>query len=185
MSKPVKKKPWPSVGAHLLGRAESFVLILIGAVLVVLAVLMLEQSVVNLFHAAREGRIHEEAIEILDGVLLVMMTMEIVYTVAISLEAHALVAEPFLIIGAIAAIRRMLVITATSTKDEHEAPEVFRNTLYELGLLALIVISMAYAIVLLRKSSRYVTPVTGHHGEDPEETHGGGAEHDPPEKTAR
>ena len=53
-----------------------------------------------------------------------MMTMEIVYTVAISLEAHALVAEPFLIIGAIAAIRRMLVITATSTKDEIEHPDV-------------------------------------------------------------
>jgi phosphate starvation-inducible membrane PsiE len=170
----MKKKEWPSIGAHYLGRAESFVLVLIGAVLVVLAVLMLEQSVVHLFHAAQEGRVHEEAIEILDGVLLVMMTMEIVYTVAISLEAHALVAEPFLIIGAIAAIRRMLVITATSTKDEHAAPEVFRNTLYELALLSLIVISMAYAIVLLRKSAGYLKPAAGHgehgDGEHAEET---------------
>ena len=81
-----------------------------------------------------------------------MMTMEIVYTVAISLEAHALVAEPFLIIGAIAAIRRMLVITATSTKDEHSAPEVFHNTLVELGLLALIVVTMAVSIYILRKA---------------------------------
>lgn len=161
------KKAWPSVGAHFLGRAESFVLILIGAVLVVLAVLMLEQSAVQLLHAAIEGTVHAEAIEILDGVLLVMMTMEIVYTVAISLEAHALVAEPFLIIGAIAAIRRMLVITATSTKDEHAAPEVFRNTLLELALLSLIVITMAYAIVLLRKSSVFVKPPAhgGHEGE--------------------
>jgi hypothetical protein len=160
------KKGWPSVGAHFLGRAESFVLILIGGVLVVLALLMLEQSVVQLVAAAREGKIHEQAIEILDGVLLVMMTMEIVYTVAISLEAHALVAEPFLIIGAIAAIRRMLVITATSTKDEHELPEVFRNTLYELALLSLIVITMAYAIVLLRKSAHYVKPVAHDEGHD-------------------
>jgi phosphate starvation-inducible membrane PsiE len=153
------KKPWPEVGAHYLGRAESAVLILIGIVLVVLAVLMLEQSVVQLFHAASDGRVHEEAIEILDSVLLVMMTMEIVYTVAISLEAHALVAEPFLIIGAIAAIRRMLVITATSTKDEHANPDAFRNTLIELALLSLIVITMAYAIVLLRKSSSYLKPI--------------------------
>ncbi|HEY8042302.1 MAG TPA: phosphate-starvation-inducible PsiE family protein [Polyangiaceae bacterium] len=159
------KKSWPSVGAYFLGRAESGVLILIGAVLVVLAVLMLGQSVVHLYHATQEGRVHEEAIEILDGVLLVMMTMEIVYTVAISLEAHALVAEPFLIIGAIAAIRRMLVITATSTKDEHAAPEVFRNTLYELALLSLIVITMAYAIVLLRKSAKYVPAPEGHGGD--------------------
>ena len=149
---PAHPKAWPSIGAHLLGRAESAVLILIGIVLVVLAVLMLESAVMNVIHAAAEGKIREEAIEILDSVLLVMMTMEIVYTVAISLEAHALVAEPFLIIGAIAAIRRMLVITATSTKDEHTAPEVFRNTLMELGLLALIVVTMAVSIYTLKKA---------------------------------
>jgi phosphate starvation-inducible membrane PsiE len=148
-------KPWPSVGAHYLGRAESVVLILVGAVLVMLAVLLLGTSVVALYHAVVETKVRDEAIEILDSVLLVMMTMEIVYTVAISLESHTLVAEPFLIIGAIAAIRRMLVITATSTKDEHTLPEVFRNTLIELGLLALIVVSMAVAIYILRKSSQH------------------------------
>jgi phosphate starvation-inducible membrane PsiE len=148
-----KKKNWPSIGAHFLGRAESAVLILIGVVLVVLAVLMLGGAIMAVIHSAQEGHIREEAIEILDSVLLVMMTMEIVYTVAISLEAHALVAEPFLIIGAIAAIRRMLVITATSTKDEHTAPEVFRNTLLELGLLALIVVTMAVSIYILKRAS--------------------------------
>jgi phosphate starvation-inducible membrane PsiE len=150
-----KPRPWPSVGAHYLGRAESAVLILVGVVLVALAVMLLGSAVVSLYHSVAEAKIREEAIEILDSVLLVMMTMEIVYTVAISLESHTLVAEPFLIIGAIAAIRRMLVITATSTKDEHSAPEVFRNTLIELGLLAFIVIAMAVSIYILRKSSQY------------------------------
>jgi phosphate starvation-inducible membrane PsiE len=149
---------WASAGAKYLGQAESAVLILIGAVLVILAVMMLGGSVMQLFRAAQEGKIHVAAIEILDGVLLVMMTMEIVYTVAISLEAHALVAEPFLIIGAIAAIRRMLVITATSTRDEHVNPDVFRNTLIELALLAVIVVVMAIAISIMRKSQRYITP---------------------------
>jgi hypothetical protein len=157
-AEPDKKRSWPSIGAHFLGRAESAVLIVIGVVLVVLALLMLGSAVMSMVHIAQEGNIREGAIEILDSVLLVMMTMEIVYTVAISLEAHALVAEPFLIIGAIAAIRRMLVITATSTKDEHDAPEVFRNTLIELGLLALIVMTMALAIYTLRKAERLRAP---------------------------
>ena len=152
MAEAKEKKSWPSIGAHFLGRAESGVLILIGVVLVGLAVLMLGNAVVEVAHAVKQNKIHENAIEILDRVLLVMMTMEIVYTVAISLEAHALVAEPFLIIGAIAAIRRMLVITATSTKDEHAAPDVFRNTLIELALLALIVITMAVAIYILKRA---------------------------------
>jgi phosphate starvation-inducible membrane PsiE len=146
---------WIAAGARALGTAESAVLVLIGAVLVALALLMLWSSVVSLVEAAVAGRVHHDAINILDGVLLVMMTMEIVYTVAISLKSHSLVAEPFLIIGAIAAIRRMLVITATSTRDEHTAPEVFRNTLYELALLALIVLVMAIAIAIMRRTKAW------------------------------
>jgi phosphate starvation-inducible membrane PsiE len=161
-----KSRNWPSLGAHYLGRAESFVLILVGAVLVVLAVLLLGSSVVSLVHSVTEAKVREEAIEILDSVLLVMMTMEIVYTVAISLESHTLVAEPFLIIGAIAAIRRTLVITATSTKDEHSAPEVFRNTLIELGLLSFIVIAMSISVYILRKSSQYQLAPARHDHDD-------------------
>ena len=96
--------------------------------------------------------IEHKSIEILNTVLLVMMTMEIVLTVAISLQSHTKNAEPFLIIGSIAAIRRMLVITATSTENEAN-PAAFRNTLVELGLLAATVIAMTYAIYILRLNS--------------------------------
>ena len=129
------------------------VLILIGLVLVVLAVLLLWTSAGSMFEALRENQIGHQAIEILNSVLLVMMTMEIVYTVAISLQSHTLVAEPFLIIGTIAAIRRMLVITATSTETEHDAP-LFHNTLIELGLLAATVVALAVAIWVLRHSMK-------------------------------
>jgi phosphate starvation-inducible membrane PsiE len=147
------KRPWPSLAAKYLGQAESVVLVLIGLVLVVLAVLLLWTSGSAMVDAVRDNRIGHEAIEILNSVLLVMMTMEIVYTVAISLESHTLVAEPFLIIGTIAAIRRMLVITATSTETEHD-PSMFHNTLVELGLLAATVIALSVAIWILRHSSK-------------------------------
>jgi membrane protein DedA with SNARE-associated domain len=78
--------------------------------------------------------------------------MEIVYTVAISLESHTLNAEPFLLIGVIAGIRRMLVITATSTQAEGN-PAQFHNTLVELGLLAATVVALAIAIWILRYSA--------------------------------
>ena len=145
------KRPWPTAAAKYLNHAESAVLILIGIVLVALAVLLLGSGTVAMFEAVRENKVGHEAIEILNSVLLVMMTMEIVYTVAISLQSHTLVAEPFLIIGSIAAIRRMLVITATSTEAEHN-PSMFHNTLIELGLLAATVIALAVAIWILRHS---------------------------------
>ena len=141
------------IAAKYLGHAEGVVLVLIGAVLVILAVLLLWTAADSMIDAVREHKVAHEAIEILNSVLLVMMTMEIVYTVAISLESRQLVAEPFLIIGTIAAIRRMLVITATSTETEQN-PGIFHNTLIELGLLAATVIALAVAIWVLRHSQK-------------------------------
>lgn len=151
MSEPQKKSVVIRI-VEILHRVESLVLILIAVVLAVLALLLLGSSVVAMYQALMEGQIRDLAIEILDSVLLVMMTMEIVYTVALTLESHSLIAEPFLIVGAIAAIRRMLVITAESTKLELSNPDAFRNTLIELGLLALIIIVMAASIYILRRS---------------------------------
>jgi len=130
------------------------VLTLIGVALVLVAVLLLYSSMYDLNEAVHHGpgEIENKVIEILNTVLLVMMTMEIVYTVAISLESHTLNAEPFLIIGVIAGIRRVLVITATSTQVEAH-PEQFHNMLLELGLLAATVVALAAAIWILRYSA--------------------------------
>ena len=138
---------------------------MIGVALVLVAVLLLYSSMYDLNEAVRHGtgEIENKAIEILNTVLLVMMTMEIVYTVAITLESHTLKAEPFLIIGVIAGIRRMLVITATSTAVEH--PDEFHNMLLELGLLAATVVALAGAIWILRYSAHRYAKGQGDEGE--------------------
>jgi phosphate-starvation-inducible protein E len=150
----VEHQHWTAIAAKILGRSESVVLVLIGVALVIVAVLLLYSSMHDLNEAVRGGppEIEHKSVEILNIVLLVMMTMEIVYTVAISLESHTLNAEPFLIIGVIAAIRRMLVITATSTEQEVH-PEQFHNMLVELALLAGTVVALAAAIYILRHSA--------------------------------
>jgi len=157
-----EERSWTAKASRYLGASESIVLALIGVALVLVAVLLLYSSMNDLWHAASGGpeRIEHKAIEILNTILLVMMTMEIVYTVAISLKSHTLNAEPFLIIGSIAGIRRMLVITATSTESEND-PAKFHNTLVELGLLAMTVVIMALAIWILRYSQRKYVDVDG------------------------
>jgi hypothetical protein len=149
-----KVGPWPKRAAVGLGLSESAVLVLIGISLVAVAVVLLYAGMYDLSQAVRLGPpgIEEHAIDILNVVLLVMMTMEIVYTVAVSLQSHTLNAEPFLIIGMIAGIRRMLVITATSTQHEGN-PDQFRNMLIELGLIAATVVALALAILILRYST--------------------------------
>jgi hypothetical protein len=157
-----RQRHWTWRASKLLSGSESIVLVLIGIALVLVAVLLLYSSMYDLNEAVHHGpgEIEHKAIEILNTVLLVMMTMEIVYTVAISLESHTLNAEPFLIIGVIAGIRRMLVITATSTEQEVH-PELFHNTLVELGLLAAMVVALAGAIWIFRYSAyKYVKAQT-------------------------
>ncbi len=147
----------PSLVVHYLERSERIILTLIAAVLVALAVLLLLSNVVGMVQSVIAGQMNDKAIDILDGVLLVMMTMEIVYTVTLSLQSHKLVAEPFLVIGIIAAIRRTLVITAESTKIEHDAA-LFQSTLMELALLSLIVGVMATSIYIMRRSNKFTGP---------------------------
>ena len=144
----------PSLVVHYLERSERILLSLIAFVLVILALLLLISGVISMIQDVGNGTMRDQAVNILDTVLLVMMTMEIVYTVTLSLQSHKLVAEPFLVIGIIAAIRRTLVITATSTNTE--ANPAFQSTLLELGLLAFIVGVMAAAIWIMRRSSIYV-----------------------------
>jgi len=149
-----QQKHWTARAARLLGLSESVVLVLIGIALVLVAILLLYAGMRDLTEAVHQGprEIEHQAVGILNTVLLVMMTMEIVYTVAITLESHTLNAEPFLLIGVIAGIRRMLVITATSTEQEAN-PARFQNMLLELGLLAATVVALAAAIWVLRTSA--------------------------------
>ncbi len=137
----------------ILRAAEDVVLTLIAVMLVALAVLLLGMSAAGMVRDMRAGTLANAGIEVLNSILLVMMIMEIVYTVTRSLESHLLVAEPFLIIGAIAAIRRMIVITAESTNIQLTNPEAFHSLLLELALLAVIVVSMAFAVWIMRRSN--------------------------------
>ena len=52
----------------------------------------------------------EAIFELIDRLLLVLMLLEILHTLRISIRSHALVVEPFLVVGLIASIRRILVL---------------------------------------------------------------------------
>jgi uncharacterized membrane protein (DUF373 family) len=97
-------------------------------------------------------------VRVIDILLLVLMLVEILHTVRISIRSHVLVAEPFLIVGLIATIRRILVIgleAGNLSRPETWNPErqtLFRTSVIELGLLGLLVLILVTAIYLLRRS---------------------------------
>jgi len=95
---------------------------------------------------------------LIDRLLIILMLVEILHTVRISIRSHMLVIEPFLIVGLIASIRRMLVLTlqaASLTSSGHWSAEgnpLFRVSMIELCVLAFLIAVLVTAIYAMRKS---------------------------------
>jgi uncharacterized membrane protein (DUF373 family) len=90
-------------------------------------------------------------VALLDRILLILMIVEILYTVQVSFREHALVPEPFLVIGLIAVTRRILILTAEISELLGKGEGAFRNAMVELGLLTLMVVALVISLVILRR----------------------------------
>ncbi len=95
-----------------------------------------------------------------DRLLFVLMVVEVLHTVRVSFRSGRLICEPFLIVGLIASIRRVLVITLESSqvgqlgKWSPQAQALLDSTMLELGVLGLLILIMVVSIILLRRSER-------------------------------
>jgi uncharacterized membrane protein (DUF373 family) len=93
----------------VLEHSQDIVAVAVGVVLVLLAAVLLISGVVDFLDGA-DGSISQSAPQLLDRVLLVLILVEIVHTVVLSLRAHRLIAQPFIVVGLIAVIRFILVV---------------------------------------------------------------------------
>ncbi len=94
-----------------LEHTQDVVTVLVGLILIALAAVVLISGIRN-FIDGHYGPLTSEssATQLLDRVLLVLILVEIVHTVVLSLRAHRLVAQPFIVVGLIAVIRRILFV---------------------------------------------------------------------------
>ena len=94
----------------LLEHAQDLVSLVVGGVLIVLAGTELVSGIADFISGVRKLGFDQAGINLLDRVLLVLILVEIVHTVVLSLRAHHLVAQPFIVVGLVAVIRRILVV---------------------------------------------------------------------------
>jgi hypothetical protein len=87
----------------------------------------------------------------LDRMLLILMIVEVLYTMQVSFREHVLTAEPFLIVGLIAATRRILVLTAEFAEMLNLGETAFRNAMLEMGILTVLILALVVSLCLLRK----------------------------------
>jgi uncharacterized membrane protein (DUF373 family) len=134
-------------------RIEDVVYVGLGVLLAAGALALLIDAGIALGRQLLASPMPAPIIDLLDRVLLVVMLVELLYTVQVSFREHALVPEPFLIVGLIAATRRILVVTAEFGKLAQEGGTVFLHAMLELALLTVMVLVFVAALVLLRKRS--------------------------------
>ena len=106
---------------------------------------MLWYAFVNIFTPSRDSIIH-----LVNDVLLSLIILELLWTVIRFLRKQKFVLGPFLAIGIIAGVRRIMVVEAQTSFMEH-AP---MDKLYELGLSAAVVLVLMIAYFLALKAEK-------------------------------
>jgi uncharacterized membrane protein (DUF373 family) len=137
-----------------LGAIEEALYVIVGVLLLGAAVLVVVGTVSGVVGSIRA---HQSAVNIgvvlLDRVLLILIVAELLHTLRLAILRGEIVVEPFLYVGLIAVVRRILIITA---ELEGLAPggRALTNQLLELGLLGVLTLALAVAIYLVRRSGR-------------------------------
>jgi uncharacterized membrane protein (DUF373 family) len=129
---------------------EDLVYLGLGLLLAYSAAAMLFTAFKVLVHNAMDGAPVPAIIDLLDRSLLVLMIVELLYTVKVSFREHALVPEPFLVVGLIAATRRILVVTAEFGQMMDKPEAAFHKAMIEVAVLTLMVLALVASLRLLR-----------------------------------
>ena len=153
------------MGNAVFAHVEHAIYLVLGAMLGIAALLALGVSAQSLWAAIVEWQGSSGIIEAVDRLLFVFMIAEIIHTVRMSVRSGTLTVEPFLVVGVIASIRRVLVITlesANSSKGGGGEHVPFVNAMVELGVLAGLILVMVVAIFMLHRSGQVASTEDKH-----------------------
>lgn len=133
---------------RVLGWAEDAIYWGIAVVLLLGSVAILVAQFAKLLHL-RDTPTSSLAIEILDGLLLIFIFVELLYAVRVSLRSHEIVVEPFLIVGILAAIKEIVVLSVEAAALLNKGPE-FSRAAVEIGVLGGVVLVLSLSAWVMR-----------------------------------
>ncbi len=133
---------------------EDVVYIGLSVMLAASALALLGHTANSFVRELLQGALPVAIVALLDRLLLVLMIVELLYTVQVSFREHALVPEPFLIVGLVAATRRILVLTAEFPELQDKGEQAVRIAMTELGVLTLMILALVASLRMLRRRDR-------------------------------
>jgi len=126
----------------------------LGLLLAFYAVALLVRGFFGFARLATGHATTEQIVDLLDQVLMILLVVELLYTVQVSFREHALVTEPFLVIGLISVIRRILVLTAEFPQLAQAQEASFHHAVTELVLLTLMIVVLVGALIFMQRHKR-------------------------------
>ena len=140
--------------SHWFGLAEDTLYVGLGLLLIAIAFTLLFTEIIYFLRYVSARTLADNIVFLLDGILLIIIFVEVLYTVQVSFRQHVLRPEPFLVVGLIAVTRRILVLIAEMSKLAKETQGGFYNAMIELGLLTILIIALVVCLRMLRQQER-------------------------------
>ena len=148
MARTLKKVSLLSV----LAVAEHIIYYFVALTLIVPIVMLFVSAAMSMLQASEVG-ILQTVLAVLDRVLLVFILVELLDTIRIiRQERGIIIAEPFLLVGLIAVVRRILLVT--DQIEQATGTEEFQRLLTELGVMACLVVVLTIALVFVQRTHR-------------------------------
>lgn len=92
--------------------------------------------------------------EALDGLLLAFILLELLAGIRATMTERKLVAEPFLIVGIIASIKEIVLVTLSTQDTRGDNGDAFRDAMAEVSVLGILVLVLALASFFVRRKER-------------------------------
>lgn len=140
------------IGNALLGISEDVIYVGIAALLAVSAGALLVAAASDLSRLT-DADTGEVVLKVLDRLLLVFIVVELLFAVRVILSKREIIAEPFLVVGIIASIKEIIVLSVEAA-DFVGQGDKFTHSMIEVGVLGGLVLLLAVAALLLRAKER-------------------------------
>ena len=135
-----------------LGVVEDVIYVGISLLLVTAAGVLLWLSGDRLLDVFDDGS-ETPVVDTLDTLLLLFIVVELLSAVRVTITKRELLAEPFLLVGIIASIKEIVVLSVKAAEDIGKGSP-FRDQLWQIGVLGVVVLLLGATAWLLRIKER-------------------------------
>ncbi len=129
-----------------------------GFSLLILGMLIFAHSWYRFIHVALKVGLLPAGLQLLNDLLLVIILLELFRTVVRFLQTEVLALEPYLAVGIIACIRRVLTASAELSHQGEITAELFNRYLLDVGMNVAVIMVLILAVFLVRKRPEAAPP---------------------------